>query len=247
MLPIETFWGFLTGVIAYGGGASVIAYFVFQFLGKSWLENQFAKGLENFKHEKDIEIQKLRIEVESLLSGKIKLQERDFTILPEAWGKLHKAHMTLSGTVASYQEYPDLARRSKMEINEIVETLDAPLSAKERILNSADPTKEYREVLTLVRMRDVKRAIAGFKDYVDVNGIFLPSEMKSKFDSISSSLWDALVTKEVGHEEGDWKMQRESVKALEKEIRPKIKEIEAAINFILTSHAKSQFKSPSSN
>ncbi len=238
MLPIETFWNFVAGIIAYGGGASVIAYFIFQSLGKSWLDNKFAKGLENFKHEKDIEIQKLRIEIESLLSGKIKLQERDFTILPEAWVKLHKAHMILSGTVASYQTYPDLTHLSQLQINEIIEPLGVAKSVKSRILESSDPTKEYIDIVTKVRMRDVKKAIAEFKDYVDENGIFLPIEMKSKFDDISKSLWDALVTKEIGHEEKDWKMQRESVTTLEKEIRPKIKEIESAINVTLTSHAK---------
>jgi hypothetical protein len=238
MLPIESLWGFVTGLIAYGGGATVIAYFVFQFLGKSWLDNKFEKGLENFKHQKDIEIQKLRIEIESLLSGKIKLQERDFTILPEAWAKLNSAHKNLTFTTSAFQQYPDLRSCTKSEIDEFLVTTDFSKLTKDKIRNAADPLKVYVDVVTRRSITEVRNSIADFKDYVDVNGIFLPLALKQKFAEVAKFMWEAIVAKEVGHDSKDWKMQRESFTSLEKDIRPKIKIIEDDINDVLSSHAR---------
>ena len=68
---------FLGKIVSYGGGAAVISYFIFQFLGKSWIESKFAERLDQLKHQHALELLRLRIEIDSLLSGVLKLQERD--------------------------------------------------------------------------------------------------------------------------------------------------------------------------
>jgi hypothetical protein len=238
MLPIESLWSFIAGIVAYGGGATVIAYFAFQFFGKSWLDNKFAKGLEKFRHEKDIEIQKLRIEIEALLSGKIKLQERDFAILPEAWSKLNIAHKNLASTVSAFQQYPDLNNYNKEELQEFLQGEDFSDILKSRILKAHKPNEPYIEAVTWKRIRAVRLSISQFKDYVDTNGIFLPTELKQKFGDVAQAMWEAIIAKEVGHESKDWKMQSESFTALEKDVLPKIRSIESEINEVLNSHAR---------
>jgi len=49
-------------MIAYGGGSAAVAYMLFRFLGKSWIENKFTHGLEEFRHQQALEIHRLRIE-----------------------------------------------------------------------------------------------------------------------------------------------------------------------------------------
>jgi hypothetical protein len=238
MLPIESFWGFITGLVTYGGGSTVIAYLCFQFFGKSWLESRFAKELEGFRHQKDLELQKLRFEIDALLSGRIKLQERDFAILPEAWSKLNTAHKNLAGVTSSFQSYPDLNLCSKDELDEFLESSEFTESIKKKITESQKPLVDYIEVITRKRIGSVRTAISDFKDYVDANGIFLPPVLKSKFEEIAFVMWNAITTKEVGHESKDWKMQKQSFTSLQEDILPKIKTIESDINEVLTSHAR---------
>src|ERR1700729_4202931 len=75
---------------ASAGGA--VAFGLFRFLGKSWVESKFAERLEAFKHQQALEIQRLRVEIESMLSGALKLQELEFEVLPEAWKRLDDAY-----------------------------------------------------------------------------------------------------------------------------------------------------------
>lgn len=102
----DAIFKFLGEVIAYGGGAAVVAYLLFQYLGKAWIENRFAERLDQLKHEHDLELQRLRVEIDSMLSGTLKLQEREFQFLPDAWQKLDEAHGLVSWLVSPMQEYP---------------------------------------------------------------------------------------------------------------------------------------------
>lgn len=237
MTQITSIQEFIMGLIAYGGGATVIAYFVFQFLGKTWLETKFSKELENFRHEKAIEIERLRVEVESLLSGKIKLQEQDFAILPEAWKKLNIAHKLLASTTSPFQQYPDLNRYSQDELDEFLTSTDFSKSVKLKIKNSSKPLEPYTEAITFKRINEVRKAIFEFKDFADTSGIFMEATIKQKFDQVADKMWSAIVSKEVGHEVKDWKMQREAWKELEEQVKPIIIELESAINSKLTSHS----------
>lgn len=83
---------FLGKIVAIGGPAAVIAFLLFRYLGKSWIESKFSERLEQFKHQQALEIQRLRIEIDSTLSGVLKIQEKEFETLPEAWGKLDEAN-----------------------------------------------------------------------------------------------------------------------------------------------------------
>jgi hypothetical protein len=111
-------WSFLGQVISVGGGAAVISYLLFQFLGKSWIENKFAQRLDQLKHEQALELQRLRVEIDSLLSGALKLQEREFLVLPEAWVKLDEAHNLVSWLAAPFQQYPDLDRMTQAQLED---------------------------------------------------------------------------------------------------------------------------------
>ena len=90
-------------VVAYGGGAAAVAYLVFQFLGKSWIESKLAQRLEQHKHQQALEIQRLRVEIDAMLSGALKLQEREFATLPEAWAKLDEAYGRVAALVSPVQ------------------------------------------------------------------------------------------------------------------------------------------------
>ena len=86
--------------IAYGSGAAGVAFLLFRYLGKSWIESKFSERLEQFKHQQAIEIQRLRVKIDSTLSGVLKIQEKEFETLPEAWSKLDEAYGHVTALVS---------------------------------------------------------------------------------------------------------------------------------------------------
>ena len=79
MLTIQEWF---LSAIAIAGGAGGVFFLLFQFVGKTWLENKFTQRLDYLRHQHDIEVARLRVEIDSMLNGTLKLQEKEFEILP---------------------------------------------------------------------------------------------------------------------------------------------------------------------
>ena len=118
MFDLSSVFKFLLQVLAYGGGGAAVAYLLFQSLGKSWIENKFAEKLEQLRHQQALELQRLRVAIDSMLSGAIKLQDKEFDVLPEAWAKLDDAHGMVSSLVSPMQQYADVDRMNAVELEE---------------------------------------------------------------------------------------------------------------------------------
>lgn len=229
---------FLGEVIAYGGGAAVVAYLLFQYLGKTWIENKFSERLDQLNHQHALELQRLRIEIDSMLGGALKLQEREFQFLPEAWHKLDEAHGLVSWLVSPMQEYPSLDKSSPQQLEEFLAATDFTESQKAELRTSSSRVKTYEDIVFWYRLSKVKKAIAELNNFVARNGIFFPPEIKDKFARISELLWSAVISKEVGYEAKDYKMQNEGWKKIKEESEPLYKSIESDIQSRLQSHAK---------
>ncbi|MGH8502635.1 MAG: hypothetical protein ACREVE_09210 [Gammaproteobacteria bacterium] len=227
---------FLWELVAYGGGAAAISYLLFQYLGKTWIENKFSQKLDQLRHQQALELQRLRVEIDSLLSGALKLQEREFQVLPEAWEKLDEAHRLVSWLVSPMQEYPNLDRLNKEQLEEFLAMLEFPETQKDELRAAQNKVASYRDIVFWHRLHKVKSAFADLQRVVARNAIFFPAALKHKFSSISEMLWSALISMEVGTEANDYKMQREGWTKIKEEIEPLYKSIEADIQVRLHSH-----------
>lgn len=227
---------FLGEVVAYGGGAAVVAYFLFQFLGKSWIENKFAQRLEQHKHDQALELQRLRVEIDSMLSGALKIQEKEFETLPEAWSKLDEAYGRVRQLVSPLQQYQDLDCMNSQQLEEFLEGTELYDSQRQEIRAASEKLKRYQEIIFWHRSSAVKKTFADFHNYIARQGIFFPPSLKEKFTNISDDLWDALVSKEVGKEAGDYKMQTDAWKKLKDRTEPLYKAIESEIHQRLHAH-----------
>jgi len=225
-------------IMAYGGGGAAVAYFLFQFFGKNWIENKFAQNLEQHKHAQAIELQRLRVEIDSMLNGAIKIQEKEYEVLPEAWRLLNEAFSLLSNLVAPFQQYPDLDRMNPEQLNEFLDGSELRESQNKEIRASGKKVDKYQELITWHRVNIVKSACIAFNDYIAKNGIFLPPELKQQFDAAKNELWSALIDKEVGHGAKDWKMQYEGWTAIKEKINPLYKSIETGIYARLQAHGR---------
>jgi hypothetical protein len=231
---------FLLQMIAYGGGSAAVAYLLFQWLGKTWIENKFAQRLDQLRHQQALEIQRLRVEIDAMLSGALRLQEKEFSVLPEAWAKLDEAHGLVSWLVSPMQQYANVDRMNGEQLEEFLSGTEFPDSQKNEVRNARDKGRTYQDIIFWHRLHKVKGASGELQTYVARNGIFLPTELEERFSKISEILWAAVISKEVGHEARDWKMQNEGWTKIKEETEPLYKEIKAEIQSRLQSHARTK-------
>lgn len=237
MIADETV-SFLFQILAYGGGSAAVAYLLFQWLGKTWIENKFAQRLDQLKHEQALELQRLRVEIDAMLSGAIKLQEKEFSVLPDAWIKLDEAHSLVSWLVSPMQQYANVERMNSVQMEEFLSDTEFTESQKEELRNSRERRRTYQDILFWHRLHKVKAAFADLQSFVARNGIFLTLELEEKFSRISDALWSAVISKEVGHEVKNWKMQSEGWTKIKEETEPLYKDIKREIQSRLQSHGR---------
>ena len=227
-------------IVAYGGGAALIAYFTFQFLGKTWIENQFARSLERHRHQQAIELQRLRVEIDSVLSGRIRLQEKEYETLPVAWDRLYDARRHVVSLLSPFQSYPDSSRMSDEQIEEFLERSELLGWQKNEIRNSADKSTTYQKLIFFHRLSDTRNAYQNFHMYASKNAIFFPEDIKELMDRASELLWSATTSKEIGNEAGDFKIAHEGWQKIQNEFEPLFKEIETKIHKRLQQHSRTE-------
>ncbi len=225
-------------IIAYGGGVVAISYLTFQWLGKAWIENKFSERLDILRHQQALEVQRLRVEIDSMLSGTLKLQEREFSVLPEAWEKLYEAHLLVSMLVSPLQQYADVDKMSPTQLEEFLSNTDFLKSEITEILNSHNKGNRYQETIFWSRLNKARKSFGDFQSYVARNGIFLPSELEERFKKISDMLWSAVVSKKVGHQAQDWEMQAQGWDKVREEVEPLYLDIKSYIHERLQSHSR---------
>jgi hypothetical protein len=241
MSPVDQLLKLLGQFLLLGGGAVAMAYGLFHYMGKSWIENKFKERLETFRHEQAIELQRLRVQIESMLSGALKLQELEFKVLPEAWKLLDDAHGLARWVTASLQQYPKIEGMTETELSEYLskahpDWLDSQVT---RIIAASGRERDdrFHELISWQRLNRARKAISELETYIGANGLFLPRDLKKQFLEIIPVIRNAITAAESGREFKDYKMKRDAGTGLET-IEPLYRAIEKAIEDRLHSHAR---------
>ena len=158
MITVEDISRFLVQLLAYGGGGAAVAYLLFQYLGKTWIENKFSQRLDQLRHQQALELQRLRVEIDSLLSGAIKLQEKEFSVLPEAWAKLDEAHSLVAWLVSPMQQSADVNRMNAVQLEEYLAETEFTDSEKDELRNSEEKSKTNQEIIFWYRLQKTRKA-----------------------------------------------------------------------------------------
>lgn len=211
---------FIGKVVAYGGGGAAVAYTVFIFFGKKWLENKFAQKLQEYKHAQSKEIEELKFRINSLFSRVSRIHEKEIEILPEAWYKLNDTLSSLRRLVSLLQTYPDINSMSPDRLNEFISESELPGSQKKELLDSADKNKYYQDVIFFHELKAAKQVFFDFHYYIENNRVFLSSDLKEQFGKIDDLIWEALVNRETAKQTDDHKMWLKSFRIATNDIIP---------------------------
>lgn len=206
-------------LVAAGGGGAVVAFALFQFFGKSWIENQLAKDLELAKSE-----------ISLLAARKMRLHEREYVIFPEVWSKLNKAVASLGRAVISFREIPDFGRMADLQLDDWVTRSDMTDDEKSFFASEKDKVAAYVRILDWRDLRQARKDFVGFHKYLQSNRIFLSPEIKDKFDHIGSLIHETWITKKLDWDGRGYTSQKDFLKEaydkLEKQVTPLMREIE---------------------
>ncbi|MBT4627352.1 MAG: hypothetical protein HOC63_11755 [Rhodospirillales bacterium] len=227
---------FVVNFLVAGGGGAAIAYLIFKTLGGNWIESKFAKELEEFKHKQAIEIQNLKIEIDATLNGVIKIQDKEFEVLPEAWRLLHEAVNEIKSLLSFMQMTADLDHMGFDRLEEFLAGTPLLDTQKESIRQTEQKTLKYSEEIFWHELNRVKKTCLNLSEYVAGNGIFFPPTIKEDFNSIVKALHTALVDKEIGKQMNDFKIEHESWIRIRDEIVPLYNSIEKDVHTRLQWH-----------
>jgi len=201
---IGTLFAFVGKIFIYGGGTVAIAYGLFIFLGKKWIENKFATQLEEYKTKQNKELEDFRYKINSLFNRVVKIHEKEYEVLPEAWVRLHDAKDYISFLVKPWQSYPDLSRKNDAEIKNILKT-DYKWNDNQiaKLINAQDKNEFFKNVDFLQRCNDTQKKIVEFHRYIIRNSIFMSKELKEQFSEADDLMWTSFINKKIGEEYED--------------------------------------------
>jgi len=145
----------------------------------------------------------------------VKLHQREFETLPEAWATLVTAFNSVKGFTSPFQSYADLKRMKDDELAEFLDDSDLSKTQRAEILTSDDRNKTYQRIIFWHRFGSVQDDFRAHHVFLLKNAIFMPSAIKSRFVAIGDLAWDALIEHKVRERMNDWRE------------RPKLEKFEA--------------------
>lgn len=229
MDPVSTILEHIGIVTTYGTGCVAIAYIAFSFFSKKWLETQFSKKLEAYKHAQQKEMEQLRFNINTLFSRITKIHEKEIEVLPEAWRLLIDTLIILRKLVGLLQSYPDVANFSTTELDEYLANSSFSESEKSNLRTNPDKNRYIQQLIFKYDYIRTQTAFFAFHNYIEHNRIFLSAELKDDFDKIDDLMWSALSNRKTGNQINDHNLWRDAFKILQDEVAPIQRKIEALV------------------
>ena len=207
-------------VIAIIGSGSLVSYFV-----KKWIEKKFAKELQNNKLEHDKEMESLKFRINSTFDRISKIHEKEFEVLPIAWGLLYDAHSALFQIVKPVQKMYTFDNLSKLKLSEFLEKSFLQKYQKQEFIESSSKNDYYAGCLFDHYLFRAEKTINEIHVYNLKNGIFLSPEMKTIIIEVVEMMWSAYHALDVRTPKG----RADASEIVNKQINPVKDEIEAMV------------------
>lgn len=247
----DSIFAFFGQIIVAGGGGALISLLLFRWLGTKWIENKFAERLEQLKHDQTVVVARLRVEIESMLSGALKFQEREFEVLPGVWAKLDAAFYRVNlfcRITANSQDAEDyISNYSDLELEEYLALPGNNFTEKTKREIRAAPGPERAKIAEsdhfwsgFLKCHDL---LDDYNKYFLSNTIFLPADLKEKLAAIADVLLRGLESMKFAayysdDEESYKKSKQEGYARLQDQGEPLRAEIEDLIRKRLESHMR---------
>lgn len=192
-------------IVGAGGGGAVVAYALFRALGAKWLDNHFAARVQALKHSHDQEMAHLKLRIDGQLDRAVKLNQREFEVVPGVWACVTEAHYAVLSAFSAFQSYPDLGRMSEPQLETFLAKSEIEEWQKDEIRGrtSFARSEYYVKIAGWRRVNDADAAIVAFNRELLSKGIFLHPETFEKLDEFAAPLRKAFNRFRVDMQTGD--------------------------------------------
>jgi hypothetical protein len=204
--------------IVFGGGIVAIAYGIFTWLGKKWIEQIFSERLE-----------KLRNDINILFNRVTLIHQKEFEVLSIAWEKLHLALGLVHGLVKHVKQYPNFSVMSAGEFDHFLEEADLADFQKQELMDSGNRQKYYEDASYIRELLKVKNGIIDFHNYIIVNRIFLTKDTRQIFSEVDRVLSGASEKYDMARELRLFKDMHSVFEEIGKDLDKRIDELEKLI------------------
>lgn len=209
-------------IVAYGGGAVAIAYLVFTFLGKKTVEVWFDERLKKFEYE-----------LNSLFNRVTKIHEKEFEVLPQAWGKLHDLLDSLRQFIRENHHIPELDEMSPSELENFLSKEDLIEEEKRNVRKAKFKRNQY----FFEKSNKIGNACLAFQDYIFKNAIFLSPDIKSEFKKAEEEIRTAWAIRSTAEDSEERRQGiTKACQIIEKNIPPIMEKIEELVQKRLRFH-----------
>ncbi|WP_404403132.1 hypothetical protein [Pelagibacterium halotolerans] len=206
--------GVLASVGATGFVLVTVAYWFFKLFAEKWLDAKFKRQLTELEHAKLQELEHIKFEVAKLLDRNVKLNEREFELLPDLWEKAIDAHAVTQSSLSPFQRYAVLRKMNATQIEEHFQELGLQKWEREKILSSGDVDQEYQRVMTARRIDAARSAARDFEIARRRFGIFAQSDIDDALKNLADLLFDAIFEAELEFEHEKDYRERDARKRL---------------------------------
>jgi hypothetical protein len=213
----------LTAICAGG-----VAYWIFQTLGKGWLDAHFARDLEALKATNVREAERLKADLSRYADRASKFHIREYEVLPEAWGLMNKAYGACHGAISQFQQYSDLDKMTSPQLEAWLEGCGLEDFQKVEIQNTSRKNDKYISFYTWKQISDAQKASGEFQNYVILQGVFIDEDLQVKMAEAGTAMRKALISRSMvertlGYnapgQTDFWTMAVEELKPVEKAVQ----------------------------
>ena len=189
------------GAILTAVGLTVgMAYGLFIWFGKSWIEQRFRQQIELMKHHQQKEVETLRQAINTQFSRISKVHTKEFEVLPETWKLMHEAYGAAINLVRSVKTIPEFATMQDAEFRQFVRETTLSPATKKKFLTANDRPKFYLNEVYSADLQKADDTIRAFNNYIIVNSVFMTRDLQEKFKSLNKSMQDAIINYRYGKE-----------------------------------------------
>lgn len=230
----------LAQLLASAGIGTVTAFLLFRYLGEKWIESKFAERLEQLRHTHALELQRLRVHIDAMLSGAVKLQEKEFKVLPKAWVKGNDATAHISRLGSRLQRRVDVSRMDAADLREFLAKLNLSATEMAKINGATVATRNtiYDEIVFWRDLNDANVAVHNFGRFVHAYSVFLHPDLKLMFETLAEKLRHEVDVLATAEQSGDHALRMQAAHRIDTEIMPLREKLQASVYARLQSHAK---------
>ncbi len=227
------------GALVVGGGAITgLSLWLFKTFASRWLDQKFARELEEFRHGHQTELQRLRLQIDTLLDRTIKLHAKEFEVLPEAWSLLSDAFSETQTIAMAFVQYPNVSGMTGRRLDEFLEGTQLANWQKDELRSATDKNRYYADALQWQGLNCASKARNRFHSYIIKNGIFIPDDIREKFFAINDLMIHAFVERQMSLSYPNLEQKFDAAQALSRQGAPIVEVLQKDLHDRLWSSTK---------